>query len=324
MRGVLLLCTGFFLLSAQADPQSGDALNYRWTLPLGFPQPVVPADNPMSAAKVALGALLFKDNRLSVNGTLSCAGCHDPQRHFTENRPRSTGATGEVLAFNAPTLLNAAYSPGLSWIDKGFASLEEQHFGPLTNRDPVELGTTAQQLDVLWQDPVVRNAVLHAYPDADALRLSEVAGALASYVRTLIRGGSVFDDWLFKDQRDRLAPQQRRGLALFNSERLNCAACHRGFLLSGPTRSARGSFKPSFYRTGVGQEGLAVRAPSLRFVLHTAPYMHDGSLASLDAVIDFYARGAPKDAGPRAAANMRPFSLDVAERAALLAFLEAL
>jgi len=142
-------------------------------------------------------------------------------------------------------------------------------------------------------------------------------------VRTLIRGGSTFDDYVFGDNKAALSNQAQAGLALFTSPRLNCVACHRGFLLSGPTRSTREAFPPSFYQTRVSsaKPALAIRAPSLRFVQYTAPYMHDGSMDSLDEVIDFYEAANPETLGPKARSRMRSFKLNADERRALLAFL---
>lgn len=281
----------------------------------------------MTAPKVALGAALFVDARLSQSGQLACASCHDPDNHFADDKTRPVGAQGELLEFNSPTLLNSAYSTSLSWIDKGFSALEEQHLGPLTNTDPVELGTGQAQLAELFADPSLQQLVLAAFPRARELTLKQVAAALASYVRTLIRGATAFDRYLFADQQAALSAEAQRGLALFTSERLNCAACHRGFLLSGPTQSVRAQFPPSFYQTGVANSDLAFRVPSLRFVQHTAPYMHDGSLADLRAVIAFYAGGGARGgvgAGPKARERMRPFELNEGETLALLAFLQSL
>ena len=110
-----------------------------------FPQPAVPADNPMSEAKVALGARLFADPRLSVNGSYSCQSCHAPERAFTDGRARSRGATGAELELNAPTLLNAAYNASLGWSDAGMRTLEQQMRGPLFNEHPPELGLAGRE-----------------------------------------------------------------------------------------------------------------------------------------------------------------------------------
>ena len=257
-----------------AQTPGADAV-WEWQLPPGFPPPLVPSDNPMSAAKVALGELLFFDPGLSANNRLSCADCHQPQNYFIDSVVTPTGALGDVLPFNTPTLWNSAYSTSFSWVDKGFGELEQQHMGPLTNAAPVELGTGPEQLAALFKKPKVQAAVKAAFPAATALALNDVAAALASYVRTLIKGDSAFDAYVFSDQAEALGDEAQAGLRLFTSDRLNCTSCHRGFLLSGPTRSEREAFPPSFYQTGVTakpvdsfdqQPPRAFRAPSLRFV----------------------------------------------------------
>lgn len=313
--------------------------DWNWQLPAGFPEPLVPLDNPMSLAKVTLGELLFFERGLSVNAELSCADCHQPQNHFIDSVKTPTGALGEALPFNTPTLWNSAYSASFSWIDKGLGSLEQQHVGPLTNTAPVELGMGPEQLATLSHNPDLVAAAVRAFPDDQqaepVLTLDRVAAALASYVRTLIKGDSAFDAYLFGDNPDALSDESQAGLQLFTSSRLNCAACHRGFLLSGPTRSTREAFPPSFYQTGLtaapedqigdGEPAQGFRAPSLRFVTHTAPYMHDGRMDTLDEVIDFYAAGGqPGTLDDKSRERMTPFTLSPAERRALLAFLGSL
>ena len=226
---------------------------------------------------------------------------------------------GGTLKFNTPTLLNSAYAASLGWSDLGLTTLESQHLLPLTNTNPVEMGTGTEQLATLWQDPAVRSATRSAFGDVSALSITEVSAALASYVRTLIRGGGTLDAYLFYGDSSGLTPAERTGLNMFLSPRLNCSACHRGILLSGPTKSAQASFPASFYRTGVSASATSLRAPSLRFVGATAPYMHDGSIATLAAIITFYEGG-----GGTNAERLQPFQLDANERVALLAFLEML
>ncbi len=278
----------------------------------------------MTEQKVALGKLLFADTRLSVSGTHSCATCHQPDLYFTDGLARSNGALGEPLAFNTPTLINSAYSTSFSWIDKKHASLEQQHLGPLNNTDPVELGLSSDALRALSADSLLLGALQRAFPDAKTFTQTNLIAALASYVRSLIRGNDGFDRLLFDDDQNALTARQQVGLTLFNSDRLNCTGCHRGFLLSGPTQSIRASFTPSFYQTGVSGSTRRFRVPSLRFVQHTAPYMHDGSHASLEQVIEFYEAGGRGTLGANAQKRMAPFSLSIDERAALLAFLRSL
>ncbi len=326
MHFALVALGSLFLLTTLAPVRAQDPA-WEWQLPPGFPEPLVPATNPMSRAKVTLGELLFMEPGLAVNGKLSCSDCHHPTNYFVDNVVVPSGALGDELAFNTPTLWNVAYSTSFSWVDKGLDELEAQHMGPLTNTDPVELGTSLQRLQSVQAKPKIAAALNAAFPEQDGtLQLETVVAALASYLRTLVRAGTPFDEYVFGDNASALTAEAQRGLELFTSPRLNCAACHRGFLLSGPTRSARAEFPPSFYQTGIDSQTrtLAVRAPSLRFVQHTAPYMHNGSMDTLDAVLDFYETADRALLGPKASLRMRPFKLTTDERRALLAFLQSL
>lgn len=331
----LFLLIGLVALHPAGAQELAKGAAWQWQLPPGFPEPLVPAHNPMSAAKVKLGKLLFVERGLAVNGGLSCNDCHHSNSYFVDNVATPSGALGDVLPFNTPTLWNVAYSTSFSWIDKGLQELEAQHLGPLTNTDPIELGTSPERLRIVQAKPEIAAALAAAYPEQQGvLQLKTVAAALASYLRTLIKGGSAFDDYLFGDNQAALSAEAQQGLMLFTSQRLNCVSCHRGFLLSGPTRSAREAFPASFYATGAqtglqaneaqDERMLAFRAPSLRFLRHTAPYMHDGSMNTLNEVIDFYAGADPAMLGPKAGLRMRPFKLTADERRALLAFLKSL
>lgn len=314
LAGAWIAWAGLVLGSALAA-QAGE---YSWSLPEGVAPPPVPADNPMSAAKVELGRRLFADERLSFNRTTSCATCHDPARDFTDGRARAIGADGRSHARNTPSLWNVAYNVSFTWIDQGLTTLEAQHRIPLTGRDPVEMGFSADSRRALAADPEI--ALLHEQAFGQlALDDDSVIRALAAYVRTLIRMDSAFDRYLLWDDASGFDARARAGMALFFSDRLGCGRCHAGAHLAGPTASPGRAVAPVFHRTAVSDAQTAFRAPSLRFVARTAPYMHDGSLETLDEVVDFYARG-----GGRGAERLEPFSLRPEERAALVAFLETL
>src|SRR5262245_21322283 len=196
--GALVLGLGLSLAVAAGE--------YAWQLPRGFPQPLVPADNPMSEAKVALGARLFADRRLSVNGTYSCASCHAPERAFTDGRARSLGATGEPLELNAPTLLNAAYQPSLGWEDSGKLTFEQQMRGPLFNQHPPELGLAGRAGQVeaaLASDAELAQRFAAAFPgEPRAVSMNNAIRAIAAYERTLLAGNSAFDRYVFAGEHD--------------------------------------------------------------------------------------------------------------------------
>jgi cytochrome c peroxidase len=299
------------------------AEEYRWQLPAGFPVPAVPADNPMSTAKVALGAKLFADPRLSVTGRHSCQSCHSPEHAFTDGLERSRGATGEELSLNAPTLLNVAYNSSLGWRDALLRTLEQQMHGPLFNRDPRELGLAGREAlverDLLADTGMVR-AFGAAFPGLDQpVSMDNVIRAIAAYERTLFAGHSAFDRYVFGGDHDALSERQKAGMQLFFSARAGCAACHGGVNFAGAwvDRDHREA-EPVFADTGTG---VAVRVPTLRNLPSTAPYMHDGRFAALDQVLDHYERLATD---PAADPRLRRAPLTTAERESLRAFLQSL
>lgn len=334
---------------AAAHAGDNSSADFEWRLPPGFPRPAVPADNPMSIAKVELGRRLFFDARLSGTGQYSCASCHRPELAFTDGRSRAQGATGESTRRGALSLANVAYNPVFTWADPKVRSLESQMRQPLFNEHPVEMGLQT------GGDKAVRNISLGtgyaeqfaaAFPSAASpLTMDNVIKAIAAFERTLISGRSAFDRYVFDDDPTAMPESARRGMALFFSARVGCAQCHFGINFSGPVISAgheRG--QPIFANTGLydvdgrggyprSDRGLMevthrpsdmgkFRVPTLRNVALTAPYMHDGSLSSLQEVLDHYMRGGHKSPGRDL--RIRPFTLSNAERADMLAFLDSL
>ena len=302
----------------------------------------------MSTAKVELGRHLFYDRRLSRNRTLSCAGCHRQALAFTDGRARSLGATGEELPRSSMSLANVAYSSSLGWDDPGLRSLESQARIPLLNEHPVEMGFRGFEAEILgrlWEDARYRELVPAAFPEpTEPLGLDHVTKALASFQRTLVSGGSAFDRWLFRGEEEALSPAARRGFAAFTMR--GCAGCHRPPFFSGTATSrAHPDRQPELHNTGLYDldgEGAyppenpgafrftrrprdmgRFRAPTLRNLGWTAPYMHDGSVPDLSTVLDLYAAGG-RTRSPLKSSRVRPFELGSEERADLLAFLASL
>lgn len=280
-----------------------------------YPQPLVPADNPWSQAKATLGQQLFHDTRLSVTGTVSCATCHQPERHFTDGLTRAIGATGETHEFNTPTLYNAALNSSLGWTDQGLTILAQQHLVPLLNTNPVEMGFHPDLVPILRQDPDYAAAFRTVFGTTQ-VGITQIAQAIASYVRTLQPPVSRFDHYLFRDDQSALSKEEKQGMALFFSDRLGCATCHANLTFSGPIRHAAEQAEPVFHVTSVSGETRAFRAPTLRQISQTAPYMHDGSLPDLLAVIEHYESVDVE--------RVPDFRLTAAEREALVAFLQSL
>jgi cytochrome c peroxidase len=283
----------------------------------------------MSQAKVDLGARLFFEPRLSVTGAYACASCHDPQRAFSDGRTVARGAQGDELKLNALALVNVAYNISFGWAKPRVRSLEAQMLEPLLNEHPVELGLKGHESAVcraLAADPAYAAAFTAAFAGAPgpAVSFDHIVKAIAAFERTLISGDSPFDRYVFSGAHDALSEQAKRGMALFFSTRVGCAQCHSGFNFSGNWRDAQGATgDPSFAVNGTGVR--AQRVPSLRNIALTAPYMHDGRFATLDAVLEHYS-----DVGARAARGvvldkrLPHAALTDAERAELGAFLESL
>jgi cytochrome c peroxidase len=295
---------------------------FEWHLPRGFPTPFVPADNPMSQPKVDLGRRLFFDPRLSVTGRYSCASCHDPQKSYTDGRAQALGATGDRTPHGAMALVNVAYNLSYGWQQPEVTSLEAQMRQPLLNRHPVEIGMGGREAAVeaaLKADVHYPQQFLEAFGTAPSV--PRLIQAIAAFERTLLFGHSPFDAYVFGGDHAALSASAKRGMALFFSKRVGCAGCHSGFNFAGNWRDAEGATgKASFADEGFGAGPM--RVPTLRNIALTAPYMHDGRFATLDAVLDHYQR-----VGRSAAAHdprLRVFTLSVAERADLKAFLESL
>jgi cytochrome c peroxidase len=322
---------------------------YEWRLPPGFPRPVVPADNPMSSAKVELGRRLFHETRLSSTGEYACGSCHRPELAFTDGRPRALGATGEPTKHGAMSLANVAYNAAFTWSDARVLSLESQMRQPLFNEHPVEMGLAGAghaAVEALSAAAVYPELFAAAFPgDTAPISMDHVIKAIAAFERSLISGRSPFDRYVFDDDQTALSRSAKRGMALFFSTRVGCAQCHSGFNFSGPLIyegheregalfannglydvDGRGSY-PANDRGLIDITHRAAdmgkfRVPTLRNVALTAPYMHDGGLARLQDVIDHYARGGRKN--PHQDSRVRPLVLSPTERADLISFLESL
>jgi cytochrome c peroxidase len=302
----------------------------------------------MSNAKVELGRRLFYDTRLSGNQTYACASCHEQARAFTDGRARAIGSTGGVHPRSAMSLANVAYSVSYGWADPSLRTLEAQMRVPMYNEHPIELGLAGRDGEVLarFHTPTDRAHFAEAFPDDPAPSLATIVKAIAAFERTIVSGSSPLDRYLYRDDRAALSASAAKGMTLYFSKRLHCSECHGGFNLSGPVdfEVSKDRPKPLFHNTalydvdGTGaypaiDRGLIdvtrkaadmgkFRAPTMRNIAVTAPYMHDGSLATLEAAIDHYAAGGrPSRFRSR---EVRGFRLTAEDRTDLLAFLDSL
>jgi cytochrome c peroxidase len=337
------------------------ASSFDWRLPAWMPKPLDPKNNPTTRAKVELGRHLFYDTRLSVNRTRSCASCHRQDLAFTDGLKTSPGAFGDLTPRNAMSLANVAYSPVLTWSNPLLHSLERQVIVPLLGQEPVEMGMAGRDEELirrLRDEPKYPPLFKAAFPETQgAISLNAVTRALASFQRTLISARSPYDRYRYEGDVRAISESAIRGEALFFSERLECHHCHGNFNLNDSVIHERNRIgEVAFHNTGLynvdgkgaypdenvgiqehtgrAQDMGRFRAPTLRNIAVTAPYMHDGSIATLDEVIDHYAAGGRTIKGgphaglgrnnPLKSSFVPGFELTTEERADLLAFLHSL
>ena len=277
-----------------AEPEPAEAAAALPKIPLGLESAtmVIPDDNPLTPEKVALGKMLYFDKRLSKDGTISCATCHDPEMAWTEHRATSMGIHEKVGGANSPTVINAAYATTQFW-DGREKTLEDQALGPIEN--PIEMGHSMEALTgELDEIPEYKEAFQKVF--GTGVTNDGIAKAIASFERTVLSGNSPYDRFVKNDEKDALSEAQQRGLALFKD--VGCAGCHTPPLFSNY----------GFYNAGVGmdkdppdQGRKAVtgedgdlgkfRTPALREVANTHPYYHDGSVATLEEAVALMATG---------------------------------
>jgi len=297
--------------SVGSAPATAPETRFDWQLPRGFPLPLTQPDNIQTPAKFALGRRLFYDRRLSASGTQSCSDCHQQSRAFSDGKPVAIGSTGQHHTRNAMTLTNAGYNASYTWDSTRVRSLEQQALVPMFNTHPIELGVAGHEQEIVARFRGDDALFREAFPgERHPVSIRNISRALAAFERALISGHSPYDRLVYGGDENALSPSAWRGMRLFFSKRAGCSECHQGFNFGGESRYAGHSqTKPVLVRNEV-TEG-AFRVPTLRNVELTAPYMHDGSIATLDEVIERYVVA-------------RKLSLDAADRADLAEFLRSL
>ena len=298
--------------------------------PLGLPRVQFPDDNPYSAAKAELGRLLYFDPRLSSSGTISCASCHQPEKAFTDGSAVSTGIGDQKGGRSSPTVINRAYSTQQFW-DGRAESLEEQAKGPIAN--PIEM-TTEKSADLAHAAGVKRIRAVPEYVQrfkqvfgSDNFDIDHIAKAIATFERTVYSGNAPFDKYNAGDKQAMTA-QQIRGMDIFFNKTA-CDSCHLGFNFTDGSyvNIGIGMDKPMpdlgrFAVSKRDEDRGAFKTPTLREIEHSGPYMHDGSLATLEAVVEHYNKGGIKN--PHLDQRMKPLNLSKQEQQDLVAFLKAL
>lgn len=319
---LLLLAGGASAWAASEGPQAADKV---WQLPK---MPPYPANNKPNADRILLGKTLFFDPRLSKNGHMACATCHNPIQGWSDALPVTLGYLGQALTRAAPSVMNAAYNAPLTW-DGRKRDLEHQVTGPIEN--PMEMAQDVGKL-VEWLKTVSGYRILFAkaYPGED-ISADTLSRGVASYERTIVSQDSPFDQWLRGDK-TALSEQQLRGFKVFkDAKKGNCASCHQP-----PNFTDH-----RFHNVGLASHGLegadlgrfnitrephmkgAFKTPHLRNIALTAPYFHDGSAKTLEEVVEHFDRGGALQT-PDLSPQVKPLALSHQEKLDLVAFLESL
>lgn len=291
-------------------------------IPEGFPLPNIPDNNPLTPSKIALGKRLFYDTALSIDSTVACGSCHKQEFAFADNRSISPGIEGKLGFRNVPSLANVAFVEHFNK-DGGVPTLDFQALVPI--EDDFEMGISIQDLAKrLNADSSYQSAF--EYNFGDVASPFTITRALAAFQRTMISGKSKYDKVMRGEAT--FSTQEKRGYDLFTSEKANCSNCHSGFNFTNGKFMNNGLYLD--YSKDTGRQRVTIdsadigkfRVPSLRNVELTAPYMHDGSLASLEDVITHYKSGGQPH--PNKSSTLRPIALNENETADLLIFLKTL
>jgi cytochrome c peroxidase len=361
-RSVLLLAGLLTVLPCALTLVLAQTSAYVLQIPAGWPTPRVPVDNPLSAAKIELGRFLFYDTRLSGNGTQSCSTCHEQAHAFADARGQARGSTGETHPRGSMSLVNIAYATSLTWGNPSMTRLEDQALVPMFGDHPVELGLSRASniwLDRLRSVSTYGPLFSSAFPgERDPITLDNVTKAVASFERSIISARSPYDRYHTDRDDTAISASARHGETLYFSQPLSCFRCHGGVTFAGGVDfdGRRKGIRPEYHNTGLynvagalsyppGGTGIyestqrpsdvgKFKAPTLRNISVTAPYMHDGSIATLDGVLDHYAAGGRTIAegpykgvghdNPNKSDNVHGFSLSADDRRDLIAFLASL
>ena len=359
---ILSICLSAGLSKAMAmDNNLAVATEYSWNLPEWTPKPIVPQDNPITAEKVELGRHLFYETRLSITGEYSCASCHKQSLAFTDGKPVAIGSTNEAHSRNSMSLANMAYNPVLTWANPLLTDLESQALVPIFGEHPLEMGMVGKEeamIDWMEQDANYQQMFQSAFKqDKQPINVKNMTKALASFQRNLVSFNSPYDRYRYLGEQNAISPAAKRGEKLFNSERTECFHCHGGINFSDSVQHENLAFtEVAFHNTGLynidGQGGYPVpntgineitqqaqdmgrfKVPTLRNIALTAPYMHDGSVATLqDAIAHYQAGGRTISEGewagvgsqnPYKSGFIKGFAISEAETNDLIEFLRSL
>ncbi|MGB0423781.1 MAG: cytochrome-c peroxidase [Flavobacteriales bacterium] len=314
----------FLFLGCKPDQEEllvPDTEAYIVQLPSHFPPLPVPESNPLTSKKVELGRLLFHDVRLSRDGSTSCASCHLQHLAFSDGEEISIGIEERIGLRNSPSLVNVAYQPRL-FFDGGVPTLEMQILAPISDVNEMDHNILLASED-LDADPALHQLSMEVFDQG--INPFTLTRSIAAYERTIVSANSKYDQFLAGDIE--LSTDEEAGRELFFSEEIGCGSCHSGVLLTDFEYSNIGQYSnyedPGRERITFDENDIGkFKTPSLRNIEYTAPYLHDGSIESLEQVIDFFATGGVDHVNqdPR----MQAFSIDNLEKEQLIAFLKTL
>lgn len=333
----LLMLISVAACSSSGSDSASSVHTANLDIPANFPPPRLPDNIPITDEKIKLGRFLFYDRNMSFNQTQSCGDCHQQDKAFTDGLTTSIGSEGAIHPRNAMGLANIIYNGTQNWANNAITDLDDQALAVLLNEEPIELGWSGREQLIADRFKLVHTGVLPGGEDIDypalfaaafpekpqPVDLNSFIQALAAFGTTMISGDSEFDKFQ-RGEANTMSDAAKRGLELFNSERLDCFHCHIGFNFSDNIDHDNLPFtQHTFHNNGLyniggngdyppDNQGLfeftlnasdkgKFKPPTLRNIELTAPYMHDGSLATLDDVLEHYRRGGTLTAaGPNA------------------------
>lgn len=329
LRHSIILCCIYFLFSSckkeigKKDQTQTESELYILNIPKGFPYPTIPNDNEFTKSRVLLGKTLFYDPILSSDSSISCATCHQLNKAFTDGEALSKGIEKRVGMRNSPTLANIAYANFLM-LDGGIETLELQVLAPIADHNEMnsDMNLIIERLKKDKNYMLLFSKAYNRKPNAFGL-----TRAIAAFQRTLISGNSRFDKYFFRNEKDALTNSEISGMNLFFSEQLACSNCHNGFNFTNNSFENNGLYAvyADTGRARITNNGYDVgkfKVPTLRNISNTAPYMHDGSLATLEDVVNHYMLGGSTH--PNKNSLIKGFQLTPSEKQDLINFLKSL
>ncbi len=312
---IFMVAIGVTGMPSDAASKTRDEWKTEYVRPAEVP---FPEENPYTKEKADLGHKLFFDPRLSGADYISCATCHNPSFSWGDGLPTGFGHNMTRLGRRTPTILNSAFGELMMW-DGRFEDLEEQALGPMGAEAEMnqQLGGIVDELSAI---PGYRTLFNVAFPGS-GITVENIAKAIATFERTIVSGIAPFDRWIAGDD-GAISPAAKRGFDIFNNK-ANCVSCHSGWNMTDSSFHDIGLPDDDIGRGNVLKNNVkmqhAFKTPTLRNVVHRAPYMHDGSMATLKEVIDHYNDGFKRRES--LSDEMKPLGLSEDEMADLLAFL---